>query len=106
MKALGKKTSKIYSRLGIKLAMLPVLALVLVIGFFLGRLGGSSEPASPERCPQAKTQAEPQMWTCSMHPTVRLPKKGLCPICNMEPIPAATGGDETMTSMRQLTVSE
>ncbi|MHC4329381.1 MAG: efflux RND transporter periplasmic adaptor subunit, partial [Planctomycetota bacterium] len=65
---------------------------------------GSSEPASPQGTAQAKTQAEPQMWTCSMHPTVRLPKKDLCPICNMDLIPASTGEDSGV--MRQLTVSE
>jgi Cu(I)/Ag(I) efflux system membrane fusion protein len=104
MKALGKKTSKIYAKLGVKLAMLPVLALVLVVGFFLGRLGGSSEPTSPEGTAQAETQAKAQAWTCSMHPQIRLPKKGLCPICNMDLIPASTGEDSG--AMRQLTVSE
>lgn len=104
MKALGKKTSEIYAKLGGKLAMLPVLALVLAVGFFLGRLGGSSEPASPEGSAQAKTQAEPQVWTCSMHPQIRLPKKGLCPICNMDLIPASTGEDSG--AMRRLVVSE
>jgi Cu(I)/Ag(I) efflux system membrane fusion protein len=89
--------------------MLPVLALVLAVGFWLGRLGGSSEPtapegAAPEGSAQAETQAEPQVWTCSMHPQIRLPKKGLCPICNMDLIPASTGEDSG--AMRQLTVSE
>ena len=104
MNALGKKTSEIYAKLGGKLAMLPVLALVLAVGFFLGRLGGSAEPASSEGPAQAKTQAKPQAWTCSMHPQIRLPKKGLCPICNMDLIPASTGEDSG--AMRQLTVSE
>ena len=93
-------------KLGSKLAVLPVLALVLAVGFWLGRMGGSSEPASQEVAAQTKTQAEPQVWTCSMHPQIRLPKKGLCPICNMELIPASTGETDTMTNLRQLTVSE
>ena len=104
MKALGKKTSEIYARFGAKLTVLPVLALVLAVGFFLGRLGGSSEPASQGVAAQTKTQAEPQVWTCSMHPQIRLPKKGLCPICNMDLIPASTG--ESSGAMRQLIVSE
>lgn len=29
-----------------------------------------------------------QVWTCSMHPQVRLPKPGKCPICSMPLIPA------------------
>jgi hypothetical protein len=24
------------------------------------------------------------VWTCSMHPQIKLPKRGLCPICNMQ----------------------
>jgi Cu(I)/Ag(I) efflux system membrane fusion protein len=104
MKAHREKTSKMYARFGIKLALLPVLLLVLVIGFWLGRLGGSSKPASQGVGAQAETQAAPQVWTCSMHPQIRLPKKGLCPICNMELIPASTG--ETGGGMRQLTIGE
>ncbi len=30
-----------------------------------------------------------QVWTCSMHPQVRLPKPGRCPICGMNLIPVA-----------------
>lgn len=34
-------------------------------------------------------QAKPgQVWTCSMHPQVRLPKPGKCPICSMPLVPA------------------
>ncbi len=106
MKALGEKISKMYARFVRKLAMLPVLVLVLAVGFFLGRLGGSSESSSADVAAQAKTQAEPQIWTCSMHPQFRLPKPGLCPICNMELIPASTGDTDTMTNLRQLTLSE
>jgi len=103
MNALGKKTSRIYVRLGARLAVLPVLVLMLAVGFLLGRLGGSPEPAAPEAA-QAEIQTEPQAWTCSMHPQIRLPKKGLCPICNMDLIPASTAEDSG--AMRQLTVSE
>ncbi len=34
------------------------------------------------------TEAGGQIWTCSMHPQVRLPKPGKCPICSMPLIPA------------------
>lgn len=30
-----------------------------------------------------------EIWTCSMHPQVRLPKPGKCPICSMPLIPVA-----------------
>jgi len=32
--------------------------------------------------------ASGQVWTCSMHPQVRLPRPGQCPICGMNLIPA------------------
>ena len=33
-------------------------------------------------------------WTCSMHPQIRQPKPGKCPICFMDLIPVSlTGGD-------------
>ncbi|MFH1772027.1 MAG: efflux RND transporter periplasmic adaptor subunit [Candidatus Omnitrophota bacterium] len=33
-------------------------------------------------------------WTCSMHPQIKLPKEGLCPICAMDLIPVYEGGGE------------
>jgi Cu(I)/Ag(I) efflux system membrane fusion protein len=34
-------------------------------------------------------QATGEIWTCSMHPQVRLPKPGPCPICGMALIPVS-----------------
>ncbi len=37
-----------------------------------------------------KAKPTPQnVWTCSMHPQIRMPKSGSCPICNMRLIPAS-----------------
>ena len=30
------------------------------------------------------------LWTCSMHPQIRQPKPGKCPICGMDLVPMAT----------------
>lgn len=35
-----------------------------------------------------------EVWTCSMHPQVRLPKPGRCPICGMNLIPVSQLSDE------------
>ncbi|MCB9714020.1 MAG: efflux RND transporter periplasmic adaptor subunit [Myxococcales bacterium] len=57
-------------------------------------IGPAEEPA--------ETAAEPerQIWTCSMHPQIRMPEPGQCPICGMDLIPAAGGstaeGDEAL----------
>lgn len=104
MKALRQKISKICARIGLRFAMVPVLVVVLIVGFWLGRLGKSTEPATQEVAAAPQAEASPQEWTCSMHPQIRLPKKGLCPICNMDLIPASTG--DSGGGMRQLTIGE
>ena len=46
-------------------------------------------------------------WTCSMHPQIKLPKKGLCPICGMELIPVyERGGENTVGTDVSLTLNE
>ncbi len=39
-----------------------------------------------------------QIWTCSMHPQVRLPKPGKCPICSMPLIPAKPAAKPASTN--------
>ena len=70
-----------------------VLLLIAVAGFAVWAfLGGSDDT-------QTSSVTNGEVWTCSMHPQVRLPKPGKCPICSMPLIPAsrlsqpkATGG--------------
>ena len=42
--------------------------------------------------PSGKAMAGSETWTCSMHPQVRLPQPGECPICGMKLIPASSHG--------------
>ncbi len=69
-----------------------VIALsTLVIGFLLGLLifgGGSDTEVSAEHDHSKETTA--QVWTCSMHPSVRQNGPGKCPICGMDLIPLET----------------
>lgn len=48
--------------------------------------------------------AAPQMWTCSMHPQIRRPGPGQCPICGMDLIPVGRIGG-TLSGLRQLELS-
>lgn len=50
-------------------------------------------------------QDDVQFWTCSMHPNIRLPEPGLCPICSMELIPVTTGPEESIEGRRELTLT-
>lgn len=52
-----------------------------------------------------KAQKEIQ-WTCSMHPQIKLPQKGICPICNMDLIPLDGGGAVSESERPVLHLSE
>ena len=61
---------------------------ILVLGILLGYLifGGANEK-EPEEGHEHSELAENQIWTCSMHPSVRQNEPGDCPICGMDLIP-------------------
>jgi membrane fusion protein, copper/silver efflux system len=47
------------------------------------------------------------LWTCSMHPQIRLPQPGQCPICFMDLIPLKEGDSEAPArSLREIRLSE
>jgi len=56
--------------------------LVLLAGLFLGWLFFHSGNKSTEK--QQLTETKKQIWTCAMHPQIRLNHPGKCPICGME----------------------
>lgn len=78
-----------------------LLALLLPIALFLfGWWFGL--PAS-EKSAEGTATDNGEVWTCSMHPQIRQPEFGLCPICNMDLIPLEAGGDGG--GLRELSVS-
>lgn len=62
-----------------------ILLLVLASGYYIGQGGGKRAPTPLS---SASTPAKKQVYTCSMHPQVRMDKPGKCPICEMPLIPA------------------
>ena len=79
----------------------------LVVGYMVRGVFGPSPDevgVSAQHVAHEKDKA-PQWWTCSMHPQIRLPKPGLCPLCNMQLIPLETQ-EEDAGSLRELTISE
>jgi Cu(I)/Ag(I) efflux system membrane fusion protein len=62
------------------LAMIAVPTLAIAALAAIVVIGGPQNPAE---------QVAAETWTCSMHPQVRLPKPGACPICGMPLIPAS-----------------
>lgn len=71
--------------LGAKVALAGIaLAAAFAAGY---RVRGERGPAARGA---AESRPEASVWTCSMHPQIRLPSPGTCPICEMPLIPAAT----------------
>lgn len=65
-----------------------LIVLALVVGYRIGRPDATKTPPAVEAHDHASGGAEPQMYTCSMHPSVRLPDPDAkCPICFMDLIP-------------------
>ncbi|MCF8224792.1 MAG: efflux RND transporter periplasmic adaptor subunit [Bacteroidales bacterium] len=75
-----------------------IAAITLVAGLLAGWLifgGGTKEPELQEHINETE-QAGETTWTCSMHPQIRQPEPGDCPICGMDLIPLEDGGDNEL----------
>jgi Cu(I)/Ag(I) efflux system membrane fusion protein len=68
-----------------------LLGLTLFVGILLGALffGGDSK----EEEQKTEVTSKVEVWTCSMHPQIRQPEPGDCPICGMDLIPLESGND-------------
>jgi len=66
-----------------------------------GEVQVAGQAPGPATAPKA-----PAWWTCSMHPQIRLPKPGLCPICHMALVPLVSHGEQEAAGPRELVVSE
>jgi Cu(I)/Ag(I) efflux system membrane fusion protein len=66
-----------------------LIAIGLWAGYYMGG-GENDEPA--EHLHAAEQVAEAVVWTCSMHPQIRQPKPGRCPICAMDLVPITETG--------------
>lgn len=77
-----------------------ILLLALALGFLLGRNHTQPKPVTTP-----SKGATVSFWTCSMHPQIRQPKPGKCPICSMDLIPVRDGLSG-LQAPRQLVLSE
>lgn len=82
------------------------MAIALGVAFILGLLVHSClSPAREHEHPEAGQgagPAQPTEWTCSMHPQIRSPQPGQCPLCGMDLIPvsrdSASAGDRVFST--------
>lgn len=58
--------------------------LFVVIGLFLGWLIFHSSSTSESGKQDASKTSIAEIWTCSMHPQIRMEKQGKCPLCAMD----------------------
>ncbi len=85
------------------------IALALLAGLLLGRFLFPPGPAAHDGHAHAEAGAPADTaattWTCSMHPQIKQPGPGKCPICGMDLIPLETGTADDEGS-RTLSMSE
>lgn len=86
--------------------LIPIVILIVFIFGYLSRGCGGISHSDRQRLDfsEQKTDAI-EMWTCSMHPQIKQPKPGKCPICSMDLVPVnKTDSDEQ--GERELKLSE
>lgn len=66
--------------------------LLLVLGIFLGWIFFHSSGKRNEIHNHLSEVAQDTIWTCAMHPQIRMEKFGKCPICGMDLIPLVQSG--------------
>jgi membrane fusion protein, copper/silver efflux system len=87
------------ARPGVSLVTIILVLVAFIIGYFLatslrdapttGQPGQSAaiEPHDHDATKSGTQAKKPTVWTCSMHPQIKLPNPGKCPICFMDLIP-------------------
>lgn len=73
-----------------------IYGLLLTAGIFLGWLLFHSTTVVKEVNLNANEAKKPEIWTCAMHPQIRMDQAGKCPICAMDLIPVNQSGSAGM----------
>ncbi len=92
MKRIMKQTGRAHSAIR-------VLALIAAIGLTVSLSACSSSDNDTQSKSNTTMLADngaeqATVWTCSMHPQIRMPEAGACPICGMDLIPATVSVDD------------
>jgi Cu(I)/Ag(I) efflux system membrane fusion protein len=71
--------------------------LILILGTFIGWLVfHPSKKTEVVQDHSTEVVAQGTIWTCAMHPQIRMEQPGKCPICGMELIPLAKSGSSSI----------
>ena len=62
---------------------------ILILGIIIGNISSGDKKEATHSEDEHNFVQDPvtQLWTCSMHPQIKMEKPGNCPICGMELIP-------------------
>jgi membrane fusion protein, copper/silver efflux system len=71
----------------------PIYTALLLAGFVAGYFVFSSSGHGGKGKIPDTVATDEEIWTCAMHPQIRMHEKGKCPICGMELVPARNGLD-------------
>lgn len=71
---------------------------ILLVGLLLGWMVFGGAGSHEHNGEPATTEEGNTVWTCSMHPQIRMDKPGKCPLCAMDLIPlkSSGSGDDTI----------
>ncbi len=77
-----------------------------IIGYLSGISGeGDGDKAIPDAVHSDTQQPKVEVWTCSMHPQIRQPNPGKCPLCGMDLLLVEDDTSGKEKGARQLTLS-
>lgn len=86
MNKLQKAVLSLKSNVRMKISAIVIFA--LIAGYLLGNIGEEKSHNHSAEVNSDKAEANTaKIWTCSMHPQIKLPKSGKCPVCFMDLIP-------------------
>ncbi|MFC1498385.1 efflux RND transporter periplasmic adaptor subunit [Verrucomicrobiota bacterium] len=80
-------------------------ALLFGIGGFVIRSRHGGDMHGEHGTHQADSEKQSLTWTCSMHPQIKQPEPGKCPLCGMDLIPLKTEAGDDLGE-RMMTMSE
>jgi Cu(I)/Ag(I) efflux system membrane fusion protein len=76
---------------------------ILIGGIFLGWLIFHSPAKTEDKHDHSAEATKSTIWTCAMHPQIRMHEPGKCPICGMDLIPLSQGGVTADSGAIQMT---
>ncbi|NQW36293.1 MAG: efflux RND transporter periplasmic adaptor subunit [Flavobacteriales bacterium] len=84
-------------------------AAILVIGILIGNtFSGSNNATDTHSASEHNYVQDPitKLWTCSMHPQIKMTKPGKCPICGMTLIPVDNGKSDEKVGGNEIIMTE